>query len=188
MLKSKDEALTKFKDFVNLVENQTGRTVKSLRSDNGGEYTSKLFATYCAEKGIAHQFTNPYTPEQNGVAERLNRTVIESARAMMSHASLPKKFWAEAVNTAVYVHNRSPTTALEAKTPFDCWYNEEPDVSSMKVFGCLSFVHIPDSQRKKLDNKSLKAIFIGYPEGTKGYKLYEISLRSYSTKHKYSLL
>ena len=98
-----------------MVTNLTGLKIQTLRSDNGGEYTSNEFAKFCASKGIVHQFTNPYTPEQNGVSERLNRTLIESGKSMLFHAGLPLSFWAEAVNTATYLHNRSSTlrTATE---------------------------------------------------------------------------
>ena len=130
-LKSKDQTLPKFIENVSLMEKQTGlgeRQVKVVRSDNGGEYTSSGFASYCAEKGIVHQFTNPYCPEQNGIAERLNRTIMES---MIHHAKLPIQFWAEAVNTAVYLHNHSPTAALKDKTPFECYFNKKPDISNL---------------------------------------------------------
>ena len=103
------------------------------------------------EKGIAHQLTNPYTQEQNGVSERLNRTLVESARSMLIYAKMPLKFWAEAVNTAVYLHNRSPTSALKDKTPFERWFGKKPNVSNLKVFGSVCFVHTPDHLRKKLD-------------------------------------
>ena len=178
--------------FVNLVENQTGRHVKQLnifadkeknvkviRSDNGGECSSKKFAEYCAEKGISHQFTNPYSPQQNGVSERLNRTIIEATRSMIHHAKLPLQFWAEAVNTAVYLHNRSPTVALKDKTSFECWFGRKPDISNLRVFGCVCYMHVPDGQRRKLDPKSSKGIFVGYPEGTKGYKLYDLRKKKF---------
>ena len=195
MIKSKDEVLTKFKEYVTLVENQTGHEVKPfvtvvnnktglkvkiLRSDNGGEYTSKAFASFCAAKGIIYQFTNSCSPEQNRTgAERLNRTIIESARSMLLHASLPQQFWAEAVNTAVYLHNRSPTVALKDKTPYECWYGSKPNVSNLRVFGCLSFVHNLDGKRQKFDPKASKAIFVGYPQDTKGYKLYDLSSKRF---------
>ena len=83
------------------------KNVKSLRTDNGGEYTSNEFKKYCTEKGIFREFTNPHTPEQNGVSERLNRTIIETVRSMIFHAKLPLSFWAEAANTAVYLRNRN---------------------------------------------------------------------------------
>ncbi|CAB4020330.1 Retrovirus-related Pol poly from transposon TNT 1-94 [Paramuricea clavata] len=178
-IKKKDEALTKFKEFVNYVENQDGNhnKVKILRSDNGGEYRSNSFSKFCTEKGIVQQFTCPYTPEQNAVAERINRTILESARSMIYHANLPLVFWAEACNTAVYLHNRSPTVALKDKTPHECLFGEKTDVSNLKVFGCMCYVHIPDSNRRKLDQKSYEAIFVGYPTGTKGYKVYDVKRR-----------
>ena len=181
-LKNKNNVFAKFKQYVNQTENRTGNlikklsiNVKSLRSDNGGEYKSNEFNEYCMEKGIYREFTNPYSPRQNGVSERLNRTIIETVRSIIFQAKLPIKFWAEAVNTAVYLRNRSPTVYLENKTPYECWFDRKPDLSNLRVFGCLSYIHIPDIQRKKLDPKSYKAIFVGYPEETKGFKLYDIT-------------
>ena len=179
-LRNKSETMTKFKDYVSLMENFSGQkmqklSIKTLRSDNGGEYLSNEFTRFCNENGISREFSNPQTPEQNGVAERFNRTMIESARSMLYHSKLPLNFWAEAVNTAVYIRNRSPTVSCGNKTPFECWFQKKPDVSHMRVFGSLCFVHIPDSQRQKLDAKSYKGILVGYPEGTKGYKIYNLS-------------
>ena len=115
--------------------------VKVLRSDNGGGYTSNSFAKFCTEKGISHHFTVPYCPKRNGVAERMNRT-IEGARSMLYHAKLPLEFWAEACSTAVYLHNRSPTTALEDQTPFECLFGGRPDISQLKVLGCVLRTHL----------------------------------------------
>ena len=178
-LKTKDEALHKFKEYVNQMENFTNNKVKSVRSDNGGEYISNAFLEYCAEKGIHHEFSNPYTPEQNGVSERLNRTLMESARSMLFHARLPLLFWAEAVKCATYICNRSPTAALKDKTPYECWYGSKPDLSNLRVFGCLSYVHVPNELRRKLDPKAEKCIFMGYPDGTKGFKLYNLETRKF---------
>ena len=105
-LKSKDEVLEKFKEFVNYV-NTLGKKVKVLRSDNGGVYCSKTSQDYLKEHGIQHQTTVPYNPEQNGTAERMNRTLLESARSMMYHANIPKEFWAEAVSTATYTETEA---------------------------------------------------------------------------------
>ena len=180
LLKRKSEVTSKFKEFVMLMENNSHQikklnVINSVRSDNGGEYRSDEFKKYCSEKGISQQFTNPYCPQQNGVSERLNRTIVESARSMLCHAKLPLKFWAEAVNTVVYLRNRSPTSALNGRTPFEYWFNRKPDVSNLRVFGCICYVHIPDALRKKLDPKSYKAIFVGYPSDTKGYKVYNVN-------------
>ena len=113
-IKSKSEVLSKFVEYVTMMENEI-----CGNGDNGGKYTSQYFKNFCADKRIAHQFTNPYTPGQNGVSERLNRTLIESTRSMLIHAKMPLKFWAETANTAVYLHNRSTKSALKDKTPFE---------------------------------------------------------------------
>ena len=178
-IKSKDEVFGKFREFVNLVENQTGSKVKAIRTDNGGEYSSKAMAEYCKEKGIRHELTNPYCPEQNGIAERFNRTIIEAAKSMLFHAKLPQQYWAEAMNTAVYLHNRSPTAILKDRTPYEVWFEQKPDVSNLRVFGCITYTHIPENKRHKLDNKALKTIFVGYPEGTKGYKLFDVQSKRF---------
>ena len=175
----KSEVLVKFKEFVNFVKNQFGKTVKVLRSDNGGEYKSRLFADYLKEEGVIHQTTVPENPAQNGTAERMNRTIVETARSMMCHAKVPQKFWAEAVNTAVYLRNRSPTTSLNGTTPYESWYGVKPDVSNLKVFGCVAFVHVEKNKRRKFDPKSCKTMFVGYPNGTKGYKLFNLSSGSF---------
>ena len=92
-----------------MVERSTGRRIISLRTDNGGEYTSLEFQSYLKREGIKHELTVPRSPEQNGVAERLNRTLMEAVRSMLVGAQLPQRFWAEALATAVYLRNRSPT-------------------------------------------------------------------------------
>ena len=144
------------------------------------EYTSQYFKTFCAVKGIAYQLTNSYTPEQNGVSEKLNRTLIESARSMLIHAKMPLKFWPEAVTIAVYLNNRSPTNTLRDKTPFESWFGKRPNVSNLKVFGSVWFVHTPDHLRKKLDPKSHKAIFVRHPLESKGYKVYEVDAKRFT--------
>ena len=177
-------------EYVNSVEKHSGHQimklnilaeedVKVLRSDNGGEYTSDKFTKFCADKGILHEFTVPYCPQQNGVAERLNRTIMEGARSMLYQAKLPLDFWAEACSIAVYLHNRSPTAALKDETPFQRLFGRRPDISNLRVFGCVSYVHVPDSQRRKLDAKAHRAIFVGYPPGVKGYKLYDLEKKKF---------
>ena len=118
-MKHKSEVLEKFKEFVELVENLFEKRVKSLRSDNEGEYESREFTEYCKSKGIKKDDTIPYTPQQNGVSERMNRTIMETTRSMLHHAELPLSFWAEAVSTAVYLRNRSPTSYLKEMTPYE---------------------------------------------------------------------
>ena len=118
--KSEDEVLKAFQTFHVLAERQTGQKIKIIRTDNGLEYTNKKFQSYLEKFGIRHQRTNDYTPQQNGMAERANRTIVERARCMIFEAGLQKQFWAEAVSTAVYLINRSPTRG-HGTTPEECW-------------------------------------------------------------------
>jgi transposase InsO family protein len=177
-LKSKDEVFEKFKEFKALVENQCGKKIKCLRNDNGGEYTSHLFTKFLKDNGIRHQKTVPYTPQQNGVAERANRTIVEKARCMLYGAELHRELWAEAVSTAVYLKNISPTRALSDKTPFEAWTGTKPSIEHLKAFGCKAHAHIPSNQRSKFDSKSVELIFVGYPPDSKGYKLLNPSTKS----------
>ena len=151
ILRSKDKVFEKFVEWKSLVENQSGRKLKTLRTDNGGEYTSNEFVSYLKKEGIRHEYTVPKTPQQNGVAERMNRTLVEAVRSMLSDAKLPKCFWAEALATAVYLRNRSPTNAVQGKTPHEAWTNEKSSVDHLKVFGCLCYSHVAKDERQKLD-------------------------------------
>ena len=134
-MRQKSEVFEKFKEFEALVTNGIGSTIGVLRSDNGGEYISSEFESYLKLKGIRHELTVPHTPEQNGVAERMNRTLMESARSMIAHAMLPNTYWAEAVSTAVYLKNRTATTALEkVMTPYERWYGKIPNISNLDAW------------------------------------------------------
>ena len=121
------------------VELEHGFPNKKIRSDNGGEYTSTEFEEYLANAGKQHDTSVPDTPEQNGVAERANRTLVETARCMLNDAGLPKKYWAEAVNTAVHLRNSSPTVAVTGVTPYEALYGVKPQVSALKVFGATGY-------------------------------------------------
>ena len=123
-------------------------------------------------KGIRHKLTVPHSPEQNGVAERMNRTLMETARSMIAHAGLSDCYWAEAVATAVYLRNCVPTMAFNKKiTPYERWYGRKPDLSHLKVFGCMAYAHVSDVKRTKLDKKAEKLRFVGYSIQSKGYRL-----------------
>lgn len=173
VLKKKSEVFSVFRKWKALVENETGRSVKTLRTDNGGEYTSKEFQGYLQTHGIRHERTIPKTPQQNGKAERMNRTLLESVRSMLGDSKLPKRFWAEALTTAVYLRNRSPTSSLPETTPMEVWTGKKPDVSHLRVFGCSAYAHIPRDERGKLDSKTRKCWMMGYGTTTKGYRLYD---------------
>ena len=124
-------------------------------------------------EGIRHERTIPKTPEQNGVAERMNRTLVETVRSMLTGARLSHEFWAEALATAVYLRNRSPTRAVKGMTPYEAWTTEKPTVAHLRVFGSDAYAHIPKDERGKLDPKAKKCIFVGYGEETKGYRLFD---------------
>eukprot|EP00253_Pinus_taeda_P032374 PITA_32374 len=146
-LKTKSEVFKRFQEFRTLVETQTGRKIKSLRSDNGGEYTLGEFVDYCAKAGIRREFTVPYNPQQNGVAERKNRSIIGAAKAMLHDQGLPLFLWAEACNTAVYLQNRSPHRALGHMTPEEAFSGKKPDIGHLHIFGCITYSYIPKEKR-----------------------------------------
>ena len=114
-LKHKWKAFSAFKEWKIMIERQTEKKVKILCTDNGMEFCSKQFGNYCKSEGIVKHHTVPYTPQQNGVAERMNRTIISRARCMLSNAGLHRRFWAEAASTACYLINRSPSIPLNKK-------------------------------------------------------------------------
>eukprot|EP00731_Ephydatia_muelleri_P033160 Em0025g116a len=175
-LRKKSETMDKFKEFEAEVSNQWESQIQILRTDGGGEYISKEFKDFLKLKGIHHEMTVRDTPEQNGVAERMNRTLCESGRAMLFHAELSKGFWAEAINTAVYIRNRLITSAT-GETPYFWCFGEAADVSHLRVFGCMAFAHVPDDKRQKFDKKAWKLRFVGYADNQKGYRLWDSEKR-----------
>lgn len=175
-LKTKDQVTETFKNFLNLVERQTGIKLKCIRTDNGGEYIGS-FDEICKRNGIRHQLTPPKTPQLNGLAERMNRTLAERVRSMLSHAKLTKDFWGEAVVAAAYILNRSPCVPLNYDVPEQVWQGKEISYNHLRVFGCVAYVHIPKDERQKLDDKTRKCIFIDYGEDQFGYKFYSTDLK-----------
>ncbi len=172
-LKQKSEVFSRFLEWKAVAEKSSGHELKTLRTDNGGEFTSTEFENYLKSDGVKHELTVPKTPEQNGVAERLNRTLVEAVRAMLVQSKLPPTFWVEALSTAVYLHNRSPTKSVANMTPFEAWTGVKPDVKHLRSFGCIVYAHIPKDERKKLDPKAKKCVLLGYGTETKGYRLYD---------------
>jgi hypothetical protein len=171
-LPTKDGAFAAFQHYVAMAENLHGRKVCWVRSDNGGEFISTAFSTWLRERGTQRERTVPYTPSQNGVVERMNRTVMEAARAVLTAAHLPKSFWALAALSAVYTGNRCPTTSLDKKTPYQAWHGKKPHIGHMRIFGCLAYVHVRKGARTKLDVKSQPCTFVGYSSDSRGYKLW----------------
>lgn len=175
MLKAKDEAFEQFKKFKATVENQYGRKIKVLRSDCGGEFTSKEFMNFCELAGILRQLTVPYTPQQNGIVERRNRTVMSTARSILNAMNMPQYFWAEAVRHAVYVLNRLRTKFLKDKTPYEALKGNKPNLGHIRVFGCVGHVKTPSNLTRKLDDRSIPMVHLGFEPGTKGYRMYDMA-------------
>ena len=171
-LKNKSEAFDCFKRFKAVIEKESGYEIKSLRTDRGGEFTSNEFKSLCELHGIRRFLTVAGSPQQNGVVERKNRTILNMARSMLKSKNMPEEFWAEAVACTVYVSNRSPTKSLKDVTPQEAWSRQKPSVSHLRVFGSIAYVHVPKQERSKLDDRSEKFIFIGYDENSKGYRLF----------------
>ncbi|KAJ9559214.1 hypothetical protein OSB04_013828 [Centaurea solstitialis] len=171
LLVEKSEAFVCFKNFKKKVEKETGKSIKALRTDRGGEFTSDSFRDFCREHGISRQLTTAYTPQQNGVAERRNRTVMNMVRSMLAAKKMPRVFWAEAAVWTFYILNRCPTKALMDVTPQEAWCGTKPSVEHFKVWGSIAHVHVPGEKRSKLDDKSVTCILVGLSEESKGYRL-----------------
>lgn len=197
-LSHKDQVFEKFKDYFNEVTNDSGLIIEKLnfyttsndvhdnstslnvaaiRTDNGGEYLSSDFLKYLQNKGIKHELIVPYCSEQNGVSERLNRTLMESARSMLNHANLPKIFWAEAVATAVFLKNRVVTSLIKEATPYERWNGRKPNLKNLRVFGCSAYALIPKNLISKLDERSKRMCFVGYATNPTGYRLYDFNTK-----------
>jgi transposase InsO family protein len=149
-LKAKDEVFNNFQELKALVENISGRKIKILRLDNGGEYTSNEFKDFCRETGIKRELKTPYNPQQNGVAERKNKSIVEAAKAMIHDQNLPMHLWSEESNTFVYVYNRSHHKILGNKTPKEVFTRKKSEVGHLRIFGCLMYIHVPKEKRTKL--------------------------------------
>ncbi len=178
-VRQKSETFDAFQQFRVWAEKQCGQPIKRLRTDGGGEFVSKEFENYCAAAGIQLERSAPYCPQQNGAAERLNRTLVEMARSMLHHAGLKKGLWAEAAATAAFVYNRLPSSVTK-ETPYKRWCHKDPDLQHLRVWGCIGYAKLPDVQRHgKFAPKAERVRLIGYPLGTKGYKV--ISLETSKT-------
>ncbi|KAG8482828.1 hypothetical protein CXB51_024043 [Gossypium anomalum] len=155
--------------FIDDFSRKTGKQIKYLRTDNGLEFYSDDFNRLCKSEGIMRHLTVRHTPQKNGVAERMNRTIMEKVRCMLSNANLPKSFWAEAASTACFLINRSPSVAIEKRTPQEVWSGNPANYSYLKIFGCPAYAHVDNG---KLEPRSIKCVFLGYKAGVKGYKLW----------------
>jgi hypothetical protein len=179
-LHEKSQSVDALKIFITEVERQLERKVKIIRSDRGGEYYGKNdesgqkpgpFAKFLEKRGIVAQYTMPGTPQQNGVAERRNHTLIEMVRNMISHANVPEYLWMYALKTTMYLLNRVPSKSVET-TPFELWMGRKPSLRHLQVWGCPAEVRIYNPHEKKFDFHTISGYFIGYPEKSKGCHFY----------------
>src|SRR5271163_673564 len=172
---NKSDTFEHFIKFRTFTEKQTGKSIKILHSDGGGEYVNTDMRKYLSIYGIHHKTTTAETPEQNGVAERYNRTLFESIQAMMHAAeSIPEPLWAELAATAAYLRNRLPTRAnLEMRSPFELWYGQKPSVDHLCIIWSDAYMHISKSKRTKLTQRAKKLKLIGYHDEKKAYRLWD---------------
>jgi len=170
LLAHKSEVFKYVKEYIEAVKTKFNKKPKILRSDRGKEYVNKQMADYLKEEGIKIELTAPFSPQQNGKAERKNRYLIEMTRCMIIDSGLAKKYWGEAVVTANYLQNRLPTKS-EGRTPYEKWHSQKPNLKDTHIFGCTAYVKVPDELRRKLDNKAKKLHFVGYSEQSKAFRL-----------------
>ncbi|CAM8925259.1 unnamed protein product [Rhodiola kirilowii] len=175
LMVQKSEVTSLLVNFFAMVHTQFGKTIKVLRSDNGGEFFNTKLSSFLLTKGCIHQSSCPYTPQQNGVVERKHRHLLEIARALMFESGLPRMFWGESVLTATHIINRLPSSVIQGKSPWEKLFNEQPYIDHLRVFGCSCFVSTNKHSRDKFDSRAWECVFLGYPSGQKGYKVYCIS-------------
>lgn len=161
LMKEKTEVPGCFRNFFATVNTQFGKIIKLVRSDNGTEF--KPLLPFFPEQGVIFQTTRVGTPQQNGRVERKHHNILEVARALSFQASLPIGFWADCVQAAVHLINRTPTRLLQGKTPYEVLFGSLPNLDLLKVFGCLCYVHNKQRPKDKFGSRSRKCVFFGVP-------------------------
>ena len=170
-MQKKSETYSKFCEFKALVE-ESGKKVKALRSDNGGEYISDEFKDFCKAEGIRRELIAPHNPQQNRVAEQKNITIVGAAWAMLHDQGLPLHLWAEACNIVVYVQNRCPHRILGMSTSEEAYYGKKPNLSHLRIFGANIYMHVMKDARKMLESTVEVGIFVGYTDTLHNYRVY----------------
>lgn len=165
-------------DFCQQVKAETGRTIKQFHSDGGSEFLNNALQGYFRKEGIRFTYTTKGTPQHNAIAERLNGTLFAMARAILAHSQLPPTFWATAIHAAIYIRNRCTNARDSTKTPEELWSGKKPKVAHLRAYGCNAYIHVLDQERKKLDPKAHRGIFVGYSEEQGGaYRVYNLLTR-----------
>ncbi|GJR39320.1 retrovirus-related pol polyprotein from transposon TNT 1-94 [Tanacetum coccineum] len=171
-LRSKDETPEVLKDFLTMIQRNLQAQVITVRTDRGTEFLNKTLHAYFKEEGIEHQTSTPRTPEQNGVVERRNRTLVEAARTMLSASKLPLSFWAEAVATACYTQNRSIIISTHEKTAYHIINDRKPSIKHLHIFGCTCYITRDGENLDKMKEKGDPCVMVGYSTQSKGYRVY----------------
>ena len=167
-LRSKEEVYSKLKEYIRVIENNSNRKIKVLKTDNGTEFINKRVKELLTTSGIEHQLSAPYTPEQNGLIERTNLTLLNKIRSLINESNLSKELWPDALKASVYLYNRTPHSFLEYITPYEKRFNKKPDISYIKIWGSISYYRNPKAL--KLEERSTLGVLIGY--GSNQYKIY----------------
>ena len=172
LMKHKRGVLEAFKTYKSFVEKNTGKKIKVLQSDNGREFCNTEFDIFLRSEGIERRLTIAHTPQKNGIAERMNRTILEMARCMFLQSKLTPSFWGEAVTTACHVRNRCPTSCLGGCTPYEKWTGESPNLDHLRIFRAKVYVLNKIPGKDKFAPRSRKGTFVGYPRESKGYRIW----------------
>jgi hypothetical protein len=173
VIPSKDRAAAATKDILAWAEGESDLKLKALHTDRRGEFTATEFMDYCAAEGVHRQHLAPYSPQQNGIVERQNETVVATVRSMLKAKGIFRWFWGEAVNAIVYVLNRCPKKSVVGMTPFEAWHGRKLAVHHLRTFGCIVYVPNTTIHLEKLEDRGRKMIFIGYESGSKAYRAYD---------------
>ncbi|CAH9114878.1 unnamed protein product [Cuscuta europaea] len=171
-LSKKNETLQKLPSLLKQLQTEKNLKVKTIRSDRGTEFVNQVIKDFCDQNGTFHQLSAARTPQQNGVAERRNRTLKEAARTMIAESGLPMRYWAEAINTACYTQNRSMINKNHQKTPYELWKGRKPNISYFHVFGCKCYILNNGKEHLKVfQEKADEGVFIGYSNTSKAYRV-----------------
>ena len=172
LLQKKSDVFLNFLTWSTRIEREAKATISRIRVDNGGEFKNSNMVNLCAQRGYRQEFTNPYTPQQNGVAERYNRTLLDTVRSILTSANVPGHWWGDALQCANYMRNRSSHSSVKRKlSPYHKWSGRPPDVSKMHIFGCRVSVLVAKPKQVKLGPKAMEGLFFGYSESSTGYRI-----------------
>jgi hypothetical protein len=174
-LQEKSQTQDTLKGFLRRAQNEFGLKIKKIRSDNETEFKNSQIEGFLEDEGIKHEFSSPYTPQQNGVVERKNRTLLDMARTMLDEYKTPDRFWAEAINTACYSINRLYLHRILKKTSYELLTGKKPNVSYFRVFGSKCFILIKRGKKSKFAPKAVEGFLLGYDSNTRAYRVFNKS-------------